>query len=355
MCVLVGVGVFVGYDFKMWGKCLCVNLFVVKVMLFDLEIGELCGVVIWVMWFMQCFVEGYDDWEFIKYDDKVVVDVIVKVINLLFEYVCVVFEQWFDVDMLWNVLVQYCGESGGSGGILISWVDQIKKCWCVLMDVSVGMNVCVSSLYMLVWIGLLVWLCGEKMFSNMVILQEKIGMMCVEQFSVVMGYKVMVWGGLVFLVGCIFYMVVFDDNVLVKVGESGKFIQLFIGGMLFGFNWKFLEGGYMMKVKMGYQNGKIVDCVSYFDIEYCSVCEYLVVVCSECDVWINMFVYKLGGILEQVVCEFEVYCEIVEKYVCFNQCYLNWYWFWLFVVCEIEGYFVLVDLYWSIDLNFVDV
>ncbi|UGS88009.1 hypothetical protein KOL96_04300 (plasmid) [Ralstonia wenshanensis] len=350
----VGVGASVGYDLKTWGKRLRANLLAVKVTPFDLETGEPRGVVIRATRPTQRPVEGHDDWEPIKYDDKAAADAIVKATNLLFEHACAAPEHRPDADTLWNALAQHCGESGGSGGISISWVDQTKKRWRASMDASVGMNVRVSSPHTPVRIGPSARLRGEKTLSNTATLQEKTGTMRVEQFSVATGHKVTARGGLAFSVGRTFYTAAPDDNASAKAGESGKFTQSFTGGMPLGFNWKLSEGGHTTKVKMGYQNGKIADRVSYFDTEYRSVREYLAVVRSERDAWINMLAHKPGGTPEQAAREFEAYCETVEKHARPNQRYLNRHRLRPSAAREIEGHLALADLHRSIDPNSAD-
>jgi len=350
----VGVGASVGYDLKTWGKRLRANLLAVKVTPFDLETGEPRGVVIRATRPTQRPVEGHDDWEPIKYDDKAAADAIVKATNLLFEHASAAPEHRPDADTLWNTLAQHCGESGGSGGISISWVDQTKKRWRASMDASVGMNVRVSSPHTPVRIGPSARLRGEKTLSNTATLQEKTGTMRMEQFSVATGHKVTARGGLAFSVGRTFYTAPPDDNASAKAGESGKFTQSFTGGMPLGFNWKLSEGGHTTKVKMAYQNGKIADRVSYFDTEYRSVREYLAVVRSDRDAWINMLAHKPGGTPEKAVREFEAYCETVEKHARPNQRYLHRHRLRPSAAREIEGHLALSDLHRSIDPNSAD-
>ena len=350
----VGVGASVGYDLKTWGKRLRANLLAVKVTPFDLETGEPRGVVIRATRPTQRPVEGHDDWEPIKYDDKAAADAIVKATNLLFEHASAAPEHRPDADTLWNTLAQHCGESGGSGGISISWVDQTKKRWRASMDASVGMNVRVSSPHTPVRIGPSARLRGEKTLSNTATLQEKTGTMRMEQFSVATGHKVTARGGLAFSVGRTFYTAPPDDNASAKAGESGKFTQSFTGGMPLGFNWKLSEGGHTTKVKMAYQNGKIADRVSYFDTEYRSVREYLAVVRSDRDAWINMLAHKPGGTPEKAAREFEAYCETVEKHARPNQRYLHRHRLRPSAAREIEGHLALADLHRSIDPNSAD-
>lgn len=350
----VGVGASVGYDLKTWGKRLRANLLAVKVTPFDLETGEPRGVVIRATRPTQRPVEGHDDWEPIKYDDKAAADAIVKATNLLFEQASAAPEHRPNADTLWNTLAQHFGESGGSGGISISWVDQTKKRWRASMDASVGMNVRVSSPHTPVRIGPSARLRGEKTLSNTATLQEKTGTMRMEQFSVATGHKVTARAGLAFSVGRTFYTAAPDDNASAKAGESGKFTQSFTGGMPLGFNWKLSEGGHTTKVKMAYQNGKIADRVSYFDTEYRSVREYLAVVRSERDAWINMLAHKPGGTPEKASREFEAYCETVETHARPNQRYLHRHRLRPSAAREIEGHLALADLHRSIDPNSAD-
>lgn len=348
----VGVGASVGYDLKTWGKRLRANLLAVKVTPFDVETGEPRGVVIRATRPTQRPVEGHDDWEAIKYDDKAAAEAIVKAMNLLFEQATAAPGHRPDPDTLWNTLAQHCGESGS--GISVGWVDQTKKRWRASMDASVGMNVRVSSPHTPVRIGPSARLRGEKTLSNTATLHEKTGTMRVEQFSVATGHKVTARGGLAFSVGRTFYTAAPDDNASAKAGESGKFTQSFTGGMPLGFNWKLSEGGHTTKVKMAYQNGKIADRVSYFDTEYRSVREYLAVVRSDRDAWINMLAHKPGGTPEKAAREFEAYCETVEKHARPNQRYLHRHRLRPSAAREIEGHLALADLHRSIDPHSAD-
>ena len=347
----LGVGGSVGYDLKVWGKRLRANLFGVKVTPFDLETGEPRGVVIRATRPTQSPVEGHDDWEAIKYDDKAAADTIVKAANLLFEQATAAPEHRPDADALWNTLAQHCGDGEN---LSVGWVDQTKRRTRVSAEATVGFNVRVSSKHTPVRIGPSARLRGEKTLNNTATLHETTGALRVEQFSVGTAHKVTARAGLAFSVGDTFYTAAPNDNASAKAGESGKITQSFTGGMPLGYNWKLAEGGHTTKVKMAYHNDRIADRVCYFDTEYRSAKEYLAVVRSEREAWIDMLAHKPGGTVEKAAREFEAYCETVEKHARPNQRYLHRHRLRPAAAREIEGHLDLADLHRSVDPNSAD-
>jgi len=347
----LGVGGAVGYDIKGWGKRVRVTLFGAKVTPLDIETGQPRGVMIRATRPTTRPVEGHEDWEAIKYDDKSATEAIVAASNLLFEHAAASAEHRPNADTLWNTLAQHCGDSND---ISVGWVDQTKRRTRVSAEASVGINVRVTSKHTPVRIGPSARLRGEKTVSNTATLHETTGTLRVEQSSVGTGHKVTARAGLAFSVGDTFYTAAPNDNASAKAGESGKISQSFTGGMPLGFNWKLAEGGHTTKMKMTYHDGKIADRVCYFDTEYRSATEYLAVVRSEREAWIDMLAHKPGGTPAQAAREFDAYCETVEKHARPNQRYLHRHRLRPAAAREIEGHQDLADLHRSLDPNSAD-
>ena len=349
--ISVGVGGAVGYDIPGWNKRLRANLAGIKITPIDRESSEPRGVVIRATRPTQRPVGGHDDWESIKYDDKAAADTIVKAANLLFEQAAAGPAHRPDANTLWNALAQH---SGDNEHLSVGWVDQTKTRWRASLEGSVGFSVRVSSKHTPVRVGPSARLRGEKTLSNTATLHETTGALRVEQFSIGTAHKVTARAGLAFSVGETFYTAAPNDNGSAKAGESGKITQGFVGGVPLGYNWKLAEGGHTTKVKMAYHNGKIADRVCYFDTEYRSAKEYLAVVRSERDAWIEMLAHKPGGTVEKAAREFEAYCETVEKHQRPNQRYLHRHRLRPAAAREMEGHLDLADLHRSLDPNSAD-
>ncbi len=347
----VGAGASVGYDLPVRGKRLRANLAAVKVTPFDWETAQPRGVVIRATRPTQRPVGGHDDWEAIKYDDKAAADTIVKAANLLFEQAAADPAHQPDANTLWNTLAQH---SGDNEHLSIGWVDQTKSRWRASLEGSVGFSVRVSNKHNPVRVGPTARLRGEKTLSNTAAVHETTGALRVEQFSVGTAHKVTARAGLAFSVGDTFYTAAPNDNASAKAGESGKITQSFVAGTPLGYNWKLAEGGHTTKVKMAYHNGKIADRVCYFDTEYRSAKEYLAVVRSEREAWIEMLAHKPGGTVEKATREFEAYCETVEKHQRPNQRYLHRHRLRPAAAREMEGHLDLADLHRSLAPNSAD-
>jgi hypothetical protein len=342
----VGVGASVGYDIPTWGKRMRAHLLGVKVTPFDRESAEPRGVVIRATRPTVRPVVGHDDWEAIKYDDKAAGDAIVKAANLLFEQASAAPQHRPDAETLWNTLAQHCGNSDI---ISVGWVDQTKRRMRATGEASAGFSVRLGSKDRPVRVGPSARVRAEKTLSNTATVHEKAGLLRVEQFSVGSGHKVSARVGLATSVGQTFATPAPNDNASSKAGEGGKISQTFFSGVPLSQNWKLAEGGHNTKVKLTHHNGKIADRVSYFDTEYRSAKEYLAVVRSERDAWINMLAHKPGGTPAQAAREFDAYCETVEKHARPNQRYLHRHRLRPSAAREIEGHLALADLHRSLD------
>ncbi|WP_052321727.1 hypothetical protein [Ralstonia sp. A12] len=350
----LGVGASVGYDIKSkhLGHRLRLALFGLKFTPVDMESSTPRGVMIRTPRPTIRPIQGHDDWEVIKYDDKRAEQTQLAVTNLLFEHAAASRDHRPEPDALWNALAQYGDDSTG---ISVGWVDQTKRRSRAAMEVSTGINVRVTSKATPFRIGPSARLRAEKTISNTAATLETAGTLRIEQFSVSTSHKITARAGVAFSVGDTFNTASPNDNASSKAGERGKITQSFTGGMPLSYNWKLAEGGHTTKVKMVYHNGKIADRVCYFDTEYRSAKEYLAVVRSERDAWVQMLAHKPGGALGKATREFEAYCETVEKHARPNQRYLHRHRLRPATARQIEGHLDLADLHRSIDPNSANV
>ncbi len=77
---------------------------------------------------------------------------------------------------------------------------------------------------------------------------------------------------------------------------------------------QFAEHSHTAKLKTVHLDGRLADRVCYFDKEYKSAKEYLALIRSAQDTWIDMLSRKPGGTVEKARKEFEDYCATVEQH-----------------------------------------
>lgn len=97
-------------------------------------------------------------------------------------------------------------------------------------------------------------------------------------------------------------------------GERRSITQGFNGGTPLAYSKQFAERSHTAKLKTVHLDGQLADRVCYFDKEYKSAKEYLALIRSTQDTWVDMLSRKPGGTVDKARKEFEDYCAMVERH-----------------------------------------
>ncbi len=347
-----GFGASVGYDFRILKNRIraMVGASVVPI---DVERGERVGVMYRAVRQVTQAAGPYANWDAVKYDDTTTRDAMIALSNWLFQQATEHREQSASADDVWNALARHC--SGGDF-ISVGWVDQRKHRLRHKARVNAGVNVRVTAPATPVRVGVGARLTGEIISRDTTAMRETTGIMRAEQYSQGHGGHMAFRAGLNYAVGKRFYTSPAQDSTAaptasVPAGERHSITQGFNGGTPLTYSKQFAEHGHTAKLKTVHLDGRLADRVCYFDKEYKSAKEYLALIRSEQDAWLDMLSRKPGGSPEKARKEFAEYCAMVERHTGPNIRYLLRERLRPAAAREIEGHLDLANLHRTTDTD----
>ncbi|OIN77166.1 hypothetical protein BL248_03520 [Ralstonia solanacearum] len=313
-----GFGASVGYDFKVLQNRIRAMVGASAVPI-DVEKGERVGVMYRAVRQVTQAAGPHADWDAVKYDDAATREAMIALSNWLFQQATEHRERPPGADAVWNALAQHCSGAGGDA-ISVGWVDQRKHRLRHKLRVGGGVNVRVTAPAAPVRVGVGVRLTGEITSRDTTAMRETTGIMRAEQYSQGHGGHMTVRAGVNYAVGKRFYTSPAQDSAAagptasVPSGGRRSITQGFNGGTPLTYTKQFAEHSHTAKLKTVHLDGRLADRVCYFDKEYKSAKEYLALIRSAQDTWIDMLSRKPGGTVEKARKEFEDYCATVEQH-----------------------------------------
>ncbi|MHA6884398.1 hypothetical protein [Ralstonia pseudosolanacearum] len=312
-----GFGASVGYDFKVLQNRIraMVGASVVPI---DVEKGERVGVMYRAVRQVTQAGGPHADWDTVKYDDTSTREAMIALSNWLFQQATEHREQPAGADAVWNALAQHCS-GAEADAISVGWVDQRKHRLRHKLRVGGGVNARVTVPATPVRVGVGARLTGEITSRDTTAMRETTGIMRAEQYSQGHGGHMTVRAGANYAVGKRFYTSPAQDaaagpTASVPSGGRHSITQGFNGGTPLTYTKQFAEHSHTAKLKTVHLNGRLADRVCYFDKEYKSAKEYLALIRSAQDTWIDMLSRRPGGTVEKARKEFEDYCATVEQH-----------------------------------------
>ncbi|QQV58268.1 hypothetical protein JK151_23385 (plasmid) [Ralstonia syzygii subsp. celebesensis] len=311
-----GFGASVGYDFKIL-KNRIRALVGASVVPIDVEKGERVGVMYRAVRQVTQAAGPYADWDTVKYDDTTTREAMTALSNWLFQQATEHRERPPGADDVWNALAQH---SSGGDFISVGWVDQRKHRLRHKVRVNAGVNARVTVPATPVRVGVGARLTGEITSRDTTAMRETTGIMRAEQYSQGYGGHMTFRAGVNYAVGKRFYTSPAQDSATAgptastPSGERHGITQGFNGGTPLTYSKQFAEHSHTAKLKTVHLDGRLADRVCYFDKEYKSAKEYLALIRSSQDAWIDMLSRKPGGTVEKARKEFEEYCATVEQH-----------------------------------------
>ncbi|WP_197322991.1 hypothetical protein, partial [Ralstonia solanacearum] len=272
-----GFGASIGYDFKVL-KNRIRALVGASVVPIDAEKGERVGVMYRAVRQVTQAPAPYADWDAVKYDDATTREAMIALSNWLFQQATEHRDKPAGADDAWNALARHCSDSVG------------------------------------------VRLTGEITSRDTTAMRETTGIMRSEQYSQGYGGHMTVRAGLNYSVGKQFYTSSAQDSAAAHptasapAGERRSITQGFNGGTPLAYSRQFAERSHTAKLKTVHLDGQLADRVCYSDKEYKSAKEYLALIRSAQDTWVDMLSRKPGGTVDKARKEFEDYCATVERH-----------------------------------------
>ncbi|MEZ0188655.1 hypothetical protein AB9X41_05390 [Ralstonia solanacearum] len=308
-----GFGASVGYDFKVL-KNRIRALVGASVVPIDVEKGERVGVMYRAVRQVTQAPAPYADWDAVKYDDATTREAMIALSNWLFRQATEHREKPAGADDAWNALARHCGDSAGGDLISVGWVDQRKHRLRHKARLGAGVNARVTAPATPVRVGVGVRLTGEITSRDTTAMRETTGIMRSEQYSQGYGGHMTFRAGLNYSVGKQFYTAPAQDPAAAPAGERRSITQGFNGGTPLAYSKQFAERSHTAKLKTVHLDGQLADRVCYFDKEYKSAKEYLALIRSTQDTWVDMLSRKPGVTVDKARKEFEDYCAMVERH-----------------------------------------
>uniref|UniRef100_A0A0S4TV52 Type III effector, AWR3 n=1 Tax=Ralstonia solanacearum TaxID=305 RepID=A0A0S4TV52_RALSL len=313
-----GFGASVGYDFKVLQNRIraMVGASVVPI---DVEKGERVGVMYRAVRQVTQAGGSHADWDTVKYDDTATREAMIALSNWLFQQATEHREQPPGADAVWNALAQHCS-GAEADAISVGWVDQRKHRLRHKLRVGGGVNARVTVPATPVRVGVGARLTGEITSRDTTAMRETTGIMRAEQYSQGHGGYMTVRAGANYAVGKRFYTSPAQDaaaagpTASVPSGGRHSITQGFNGGTPLTYTKQFAEHSHTAKLKTVHLDGRLADRVCYFDKEYKSAKEYLALIRSAQDTWIDMLSRRPGGTVEKARKEFEDYCATVAQH-----------------------------------------
>ncbi|WP_412769392.1 hypothetical protein [Ralstonia pseudosolanacearum] len=313
-----GFGASVGYDFKVLQNRIraMVGASVVPI---DVEKGERVGVMYRAVRQVTQAGGSHADWDTVKYDDTATREAMIALSNWLFQQATEHREQPPGADAVWNALAQHCS-GAEADAISVGWVDQRKHRLRHKLRVGGGVNARVTVPATPVRVGVGARLTGEITSRDTTAMRETTGIMRAEQYSQGHGGYMTVRAGANYAVGKRFYTSPAQDaaaagpTASVPSGGRHSITQGFNGGTPLTYTKQFAEHSHTAKLKTVHLDGRLADRVCYFDKEYKSAKEYLALIRSAQDTWIDMLTRRPGGTVEKARKEFEDYCATVAQH-----------------------------------------
>ncbi|WP_412770479.1 hypothetical protein, partial [Ralstonia solanacearum] len=257
-----GFGASIGYDFKVL-KNRIRALVGASVVPIDAEKGERVGVMYRAVRQVTQAPAPYADWDAVKYDDATTREAMIALSNWLFQQATEHRDKPAGADDAWNALARHCSDSVG------------------------------------------VRLTGEITSRDTTAMRETTGIMRSEQYSQGYGGHMTVRAGLNYSVGKQFYTSSAQDSAAAHptasapAGERRSITQGFNGGTPLAYSRQFAERSHTAKLKTVHLDGQLADRVCYSDKEYKSAKEYLALIRSAQDTWVDMLSRKPGGTVDK--------------------------------------------------------